>query len=61
MATLKYKVIKSKVQYKDYCNTLENLITLNSKSKELKEEIELLTLLIENGMTNTTPLLMLIR
>lgn len=45
MATLKYTVIKSKSQYRDYCKLLENL--LESKSKNLKDEIELLTALIE--------------
>lgn len=47
MATLKYKVIKSKTQYKEYCNTLEALTDSKSKSKEIKDEIELLTFLIE--------------
>ncbi|MCI0750252.1 MAG: transcriptional regulator [Flammeovirgaceae bacterium] len=44
---LKYKIIKSKSQYKEYANILEELVTASSKSKEEKEEIELLTLLIE--------------
>ena len=47
MATLKYKVIKSKSQYKAYCNTLEELVFIKTKSKEIKDEIELLTFLIE--------------
>jgi HTH-type transcriptional regulator / antitoxin HigA len=47
METLKYKVIKSKSQYKEYCNTLEGLIFTKAKSKEMKDEIELLTFLIE--------------
>lgn len=65
MATLKYKVIKSKTQYKEYCKTLENLIATNSKSKDEKEEIELLTLLIEkwdeehNSFTDVDPVTLL--
>jgi HTH-type transcriptional regulator/antitoxin HigA len=44
---LKYKIIKSKSQYREYANILEELVLANPKSKEDKEEIELLTLLIE--------------
>src|SRR5687767_12531615 len=47
MVALKYKVIKSKSQYKEYSKTLEQLVTAGFKSKEMKDEIELLTLLIE--------------
>jgi len=47
MATIKYKVIKSKRQYKEYCIILEKIIDSQSKTKELKDEIELLTALIE--------------
>lgn len=47
MATIKYKVIKSKKQYKDYCRLLEHLLNSKSKTKELSDEIELLTVLIE--------------
>jgi HTH-type transcriptional regulator / antitoxin HigA len=47
METLKYKVIKTKAQYKLYCNLLEELVFADKKSKEIKDEIELLTLLIE--------------
>ena len=47
METLKFKIIKSKTQYKDYCKKLESLVDANSKSKEVKDEIELLTFLIE--------------
>jgi HTH-type transcriptional regulator / antitoxin HigA len=47
MVALKYKVIKSKSQYKEYSKTLEQLVTADFKSKEMKDEIELLTLLIE--------------
>ncbi|MCC6372923.1 MAG: transcriptional regulator [Bacteroidia bacterium] len=47
MKTLKYKIIKSKLQYKDYCKTLEELVFTDSKNREIKDEIELLTFLIE--------------
>ena len=47
MAALKYKVIKNKTQYKEYCNMLEALVFAGSKSRETKDEIDLLTLLIE--------------
>ncbi|RYZ23353.1 MAG: helix-turn-helix domain-containing protein [Chitinophagaceae bacterium] len=46
METLKYKVIKSKSQYNSYCKKLETLLE-NNQSKATKDEIELLTLLIE--------------
>lgn len=47
METLKYKVIKSKRQYTDYCNKLEELTDLQKKSKSVTDEIELLSFLIE--------------
>ncbi len=47
MAELKYKVIKNKTQYKEYCNILEQLVFSSSKSKAVKDEIDLLTLLVE--------------
>jgi HTH-type transcriptional regulator/antitoxin HigA len=47
MATLKYKVITSKAQYKDYSNMLEQLIFSGAKNRDTKDEIALLTLLIE--------------
>ena len=47
MATLKYKVITSKVQYRAYTNALEELIFSGSKDRNTKDEIALLTLLIE--------------
>ena len=46
METLKYKIIKSKTQYKEYCKKLEEIIAGASKTKSIKEEIELLTFLI---------------
>ena len=47
MASLKYKVITSQKQYYLYCKILENLVFSTQKTKEIKEEIALLTLLIE--------------
>jgi len=44
---LKYTIIKTKSQYKDYCNKLEELVFSSSKTKAIKDEIDLLTLLIE--------------
>ncbi len=48
MDTLKYKVITSEKQYEKYCDTLHNLVFSEKKTKEIKEEIDLLTLLIES-------------
>jgi len=45
MAELKYSVIKTKKQYNDYCNLLEELVL--SQNAAMQDEIELLTLLIE--------------
>jgi len=47
MTALKYTVIKSKKQYKDYCGKLVELVFTNTKSKAVNDEIDLLTLLIE--------------
>ena len=47
METLKYKVISSKAQYKEYCNVLEDLVFSGAKDRNTKDEIALLTLLIE--------------
>src|ERR1700761_2629701 len=43
MSELKYKVIKSKTQYKEYCKKLEELVF----ERGVKDEIDLLTLLVE--------------
>ena len=51
METLKYKVIKSKNQYNEYCNLLEQLVFYNSKGRNTKDEIALLTLLVEKWDT----------
>ncbi len=47
METLKYRIIKSARQYKQYCSDLEALVSIRTKSREIKDEIDLLTLLIE--------------
>lgn len=47
MTRLKYKVIKSKRQYAQYCGMLNELVSQPRKSPELTDEIELLTVLIE--------------
>lgn len=47
MTALKYKVITSKKQYKEYCNVLETLAFSETKNRDTKDEIDLLTLLIE--------------
>ncbi len=47
METLKYKVITSEKQYSKYCKALEDLVFIAPKTKSIKEEIALLTLLIE--------------
>jgi len=44
---MKYKLIKSKAQYKEYCKMLEELVGGHTKSKTVNDEIDLLTLLIE--------------
>jgi HTH-type transcriptional regulator/antitoxin HigA len=53
MESLKYKIIKSKAQYKEYCKIVEGLVVSNTKSKAVNDEIDLLTLLIENEEHNT--------
>ncbi|MCF8450462.1 MAG: helix-turn-helix domain-containing protein [Taibaiella sp.] len=65
MEPLKYKIIKTKKQYVQYCNTLEQLVEQGSKNKMALEEIELLTLLIEkwdnehNTFNDTDPIVLL--
>jgi HTH-type transcriptional regulator/antitoxin HigA len=41
------KTIKSKTQYKDYCDKLEELTDIAAKTAPIKNEIKLLTFLIE--------------
>lgn len=45
--TLKYTVIKSKAQYKDYTKKLEQLDKMERPTALVRDEIELLSLLIE--------------
>ena len=45
METLKYTIIKTKEQYRNYCDILEELVLRDSDM--LMDEIELLTFLIE--------------
>ncbi len=47
MKTLKYIIIASDSQYDKYSKALESLIFSNVKTKAVKDEIDLLTLLIE--------------
>lgn len=47
MAKLKYTVIKSTKQYKEYSNILDDLVSLEVQTKASIDEIELLTLLLE--------------
>jgi HTH-type transcriptional regulator/antitoxin HigA len=44
MEMLKYKIIKTEEQYKEYCAILENLLSSDSSNQD---EVELLTFLIE--------------
>lgn len=46
MEALKYKVIKTKSQYNQYCKELERLLEKDG-SKAFQDEVDLLTLLIE--------------
>ena len=46
MEALRYKIIKSDAQYNKYCDILENLVDSGKKTKAVRDEIELLTLLI---------------
>lgn len=46
METLKYKIIKTRTQYNEYCKMLERLTESKTRNKLIKDEIDLLTLLI---------------
>jgi HTH-type transcriptional regulator/antitoxin HigA len=54
--TLKYTVIKSESHYNNYCKALEDLLESNENSKDSRDEIELLTLLIEKWDTEHSTL-----
>ncbi|MEO6833914.1 MAG: transcriptional regulator, partial [Chitinophagaceae bacterium] len=47
MEKIKYKIITTIEQYKDYCDALEELVFSGSKNENTQDEIDLLTLLIE--------------
>ncbi|RFP65063.1 transcriptional regulator [Hymenobacter lapidiphilus] len=47
METLKYTVIKTELQYQEYCGQLEALVAQATPPSATQEEIDLLTLLIE--------------
>jgi HTH-type transcriptional regulator/antitoxin HigA len=47
MKALKYTIIKSPTQYKLYCDALEKLLEKGDNSKDVQDEIEILTILIE--------------
>jgi HTH-type transcriptional regulator/antitoxin HigA len=61
---MKYKVIKSKDQYDNYCDELEHLLSGNIDNA-LQDEIDLLTLLIEkydeenNSFSDNDPVVLL--
>ena len=55
MDRLKYKVISNKNQYKKYCKALEHLILSGDKDRNTKDEIALLTLLIEKWDAEHNP------
>ena len=54
MEKLKYKVITTKKQYHEFCKNLENLLENSPKSQEEKEEIALLTVLVEKWDTENS-------
>jgi len=62
---LKYKVIKSIRQYNQYCRVLEYLLEQSTQGPVVRDEIELLTLLIhqydenQHAASNTDPIRML--
>jgi len=53
---MKITIIKSVKQYKEYCDVLEKLLEKGGNSKDVQDEIELLTLLIERWDTEHTTL-----
>ncbi len=52
---MKYKIIKTKSQYKEYCKILEESVYKAPKSKSIKDEIELLTFLIKKWDEEHSP------
>lgn len=48
MSTLKYTIIKDDKQYFKYCDILESLVFSTKRNAQTEDEIDLLTLLIED-------------
>jgi HTH-type transcriptional regulator / antitoxin HigA len=47
MSTMKYKIISTEKQYKEYCNILHDLVFADGeKTNDVQDEIDLLTLVI---------------
>jgi len=57
MGHINFYLDKSNNQYKEYCKLLEQLVFSDSKDRNTKDEIALLTLLIEKWDANTFHLL----
>lgn len=57
MKTLKYTIIKSETQYNDYCNALADLLKGNESAIDARDEVDLLTLLIEKWDTEHSTLI----
>ncbi|MCX6250597.1 MAG: helix-turn-helix domain-containing protein [Bacteroidetes bacterium] len=53
---MKITIIKSATQYKVYCEALEKLLDKGDNSKDVQDEIELLTVLIEKWDAEHTTL-----
>jgi len=56
MKTLKYTIIKSDAQYYEYCETLAEILEAAQNNKDVLDEIDLLTLLIEKWDTEHSTL-----
>ncbi len=56
MKTLKYTIIKSDAQYYEYCETLAEILKAAQNNKDVLDEIDLLTLLIEKWDTEHSTL-----
>ncbi len=56
METLKYKVIATEKQYFKYCDILWDIVNKKGKTKNDRDEISLLTLLIETYDRQKNPL-----
>lgn len=65
METLKYTVIKNETQYRNYCHRLEELTLAEEPGRDVADEAELLTVLIEkwdqeqNTLTDLDPVQLL--